>query len=262
MDGQIAGSVRILDANGAPASVGLLQVRTDDGSDNAFGSVCGLNDIAANVVCKSLGYDHGTSGARPCHNYGGSDVCGALGSPVAIKNLQCNGAELDIYSCQWTKPDAECLGHELDSVVFCAASASQMMPKEGALRLISTDGAPSVESVGRLEVFLKGSWGGVCFEGFSAGSAATACKQMGFAGIGKTEPASCASFGDLNYCSGAPPSVSELSCLGSETDVLACSFEEGDDVFCAPNEAVVLACEGDGDTQGRPPKPTPASLNA
>ena len=145
----------------------------------------------------------GHLGGRPCVSYDGSDACGAPGSPVAINSLQCSGAEVDKYSCQWAKPDAECLGHELDSVVFCAASASPMMPKEGALRLISTDGAPSVESVGRLEVFLKGSWGGVCFEGFSAGSAATACRQMGFAGIGKTELASCVSFGDLNYCSGA-----------------------------------------------------------
>ena len=35
-------------------------------------------------------------------------------------------------------------------------------------------------------------------------------------------------------------------CGGEELGVSACHFEEGDDVFCAPAEAVVLRCAGDG----------------
>ena len=45
-------AVRVVDAAGSQSHVGLLQVRTGDGS---FGSVCGLSSGAADVVCRQLG---------------------------------------------------------------------------------------------------------------------------------------------------------------------------------------------------------------
>ena len=45
-------TARLMDAAGAPANVGLLQVQTGDGS---FGSVCGMNLEAVDVVCRQLG---------------------------------------------------------------------------------------------------------------------------------------------------------------------------------------------------------------
>lgn len=48
--------VRLVDAAGGLSSVGLLQVRTD----TQFGTVCGANAAAADVVCRSLGYTHGS----------------------------------------------------------------------------------------------------------------------------------------------------------------------------------------------------------
>lgn len=66
-------SVRILDALGNVANAGLLQVRVEEG----FGTVCGLNDGAANVACRLAGYDYGVVGSAPCSSYGGSSVCGA-----------------------------------------------------------------------------------------------------------------------------------------------------------------------------------------
>lgn len=43
---------RILDATGSPSNAGLLQV---DAGSGVFGSVCGLNLAAADVICRSLG---------------------------------------------------------------------------------------------------------------------------------------------------------------------------------------------------------------
>ena len=70
--------VRLVDGTGSLSSVGLLQVRTDAG----FGSVCGANPAAADVVCRSMGYTHGSVSTSPCGFYGGADLCGAAGSPV------------------------------------------------------------------------------------------------------------------------------------------------------------------------------------
>merc|ERR1712232_753237 len=232
--------------------VGLLSVRVGD----AFGSVCRMNDEAASVVCRSLGYHHGSIGSADCSTYGGESLCGASGSTVAMQDLSCTGDELSVKECTWSAPASACAAHTQDAVVFCSASAPA---NEGALRLISADGAPA--ATGRLEVLLDGRWGAVCTEGFAAGSAAVACKQMGFQGSANVELASCASVGG-GSCGLTPPHMSDLSCGGNEQSVLECASERGDDVFCAAQEAIVLGCVGAGDAQGRAKKAAPPRLSA
>ena len=34
------------------------------------------------VICRSMGYSHGSVSSSPCRFYGGADLCGAAGSPV------------------------------------------------------------------------------------------------------------------------------------------------------------------------------------
>ena len=76
--GRCSPDVRLVDETGSLSSVGLLQVKTDAG----FGSVCGANPAAADVICRSMGYDFGSVSSSPCGFYGGADLCGAAGSPV------------------------------------------------------------------------------------------------------------------------------------------------------------------------------------
>ena len=45
--GVAAPSVRLLDANGVAANVGLLQVRMQSSQNAEFGSVCGMNLVRA-----------------------------------------------------------------------------------------------------------------------------------------------------------------------------------------------------------------------
>ena len=47
-----AKSVRILDASGTAAKVGVLEVQVGSGD---FGTVSGLNSAAADVACRELG---------------------------------------------------------------------------------------------------------------------------------------------------------------------------------------------------------------
>ena len=51
---------------------------------------------AVDVVCRMMGYDHGTMGSSPCVSYGGVHLCAASGSPVAMKSLRCGGGSMDL----------------------------------------------------------------------------------------------------------------------------------------------------------------------
>ena len=155
--------------------------------------------------------------------------------------------------CTWHVPNAVCMGHKLDAVVFCGMQTSSSKTlKQGALRLLAYDGAPSSNGKGRLDMFLDGHWAPICSDGFSAGAANIACKQMGYSAVASPVHSKCLLAEKLNFCGVIPPHVSELSCGGEELDIMSCSFENGLDVFCAPNEAVVLSCAGVGDAQGHP----------
>merc|ERR1712039_835288 len=97
---------------------------------------------------------------------------------------------------------------------------------------------------GVLEVYVSSAWSPVC--GITPGAVTVACKLMGFAG------AAAAPGGALVAGSAArEPQVGGLDCGGSESNILDCSFQEGDDVFCASAEAAVVHCVGEGDTTGQ-----------
>lgn len=242
--------VRLVDAAGSLSSVGLLQVNTDAG----FGSVCGANAAAADVVCRSMGYAHGSISSSPCGFYGGADLCGAAGSPVAMADLKCSGSEWSVEECSWSAPDDACAGHSQDTVVYCAAAAKAEAP-QGAVRLIAADGSPAIDGKGRPEIYMESTWVPVCSSGASAGAAGVICKSMGFSGSsGQTKCSGSA-------CGSTAPGVSELACSGSESGPLACPHEAGDDVFCAPSESLVVTCAGDGETQGRPAKESAPQSN-
>ena len=116
-----AQGVRIIDAAGGLSYAGLAQVRTDSG----FGSICGMNQAAADVVCKQLGYGSGVASDSPCGSYGGSNICGAPGSPVVMQSLTCTGAELAVTECEWSLPDTSCSSHISDAVVFCTGGTME-----------------------------------------------------------------------------------------------------------------------------------------
>ena len=170
-----------------------------------------------------------------------------------MASLTCAGGELDIQECSFSAPDAQCAAHSGDSVVFCGSSGGAGSVVAGASRLLSSDGSPSVDGSGRLEIFHDGAWGPVCFSGFTAGAANVACKAMGFAGAQSDGASRCSADGK-NSCGSLAPQISEVACAGEEADLLACPHVGVDDVFCAPEESVLLHCAGVGNAQGRPQK--------
>lgn len=246
-------SARVLDADGLDSRVGRAEMRIG----SQFGTVCGMNFGAADVVCRSLGYDHGTVGSSGCRNYGGQNLCGPAQSHIAVKALHCSGGELAISECSWEDPDNACMDHTLDTVIYCG-DQEPMSTREGALRLLAPDGSPTTNGHGRLEVFLEGSWAPICSEGFSEVAMAVACRQMGFEGAGSGHAASsCKNAVDGPKCGTVPPHMSELNCGGHETRITSCPHLRGNDVFCACEESVVATCVGNGNTLGLPSSITP-----
>jgi len=247
---QSRADLRLIDAAGGLSNVGLLQVNTDAG----FGTVCGANAAAADVICRSMGYARGSVSSSPCGFYGGADLCGAPGSPVAMADLRCSGAEWSVEECLWSAPDDACMGHAYDTVVYCTASDRAGAP-QGAVRLIAADGSPSIDGRGRPEILMESAWVPICSSGISSGAAAVICKSMGFSGAaGSTK---CTG----NGCGTVAPGVSELACSGAEPEPLQCPHEAGDDVFCAPSESIVVTCAGEGESQGRPAKESAPQLS-
>jgi hypothetical protein len=234
--------LRIVDAAGQLASVGLLQVSTRSG----YGSVCGLNEKAAEVVCRMMGHDFGTVALGPCANYGGVDLCGAAGSQVALKDLRCNDDAIDLNGCVWSPADSGCADHHLDSIVFCGNDSPD--DKSGMIRLMTSDGAPTIDGRGRLEMQQHGKWVTVCSAGFTQGAAVVACKEMGFSGV--LSPSMSSTCAAENLCTSIPE-VSGYACNGDEAALSACPHDVGDEVFCAAKEAVLVFCAGDGDSSGR-----------
>ena len=64
----------------------------------------------------------------------------------AMAGLSCRGSEWSLEECSWTVPDEACLSHAGDAIVYCS-SAGASVP-QGAVRLISTDGSPSIDGAG------------------------------------------------------------------------------------------------------------------
>ena len=245
-------SVRLVDSSGSLSSTGLLEVSLGGAGSISFGTVCGLNAAAADVVCKQLGYDFGSASPSPCSRQGGSSSCGAPGSPVAMKSLRCQGSEISVDECEYEGADDSCLSHAGDAIVYCGLVGVGAFT-DGAARLIDESGAPALNlgssATGRLEIFLAsvGAWAPVCKSGFTSGAAASACKEMGFSG--QSGFTSCDSSG---LCGTVPPHIGDLACGGSEENVLDCAHTAGEDVFCAPEESIVVTCSGHGDASGRP----------
>ena len=189
--------------------------------------------------CSSLcglcvqGYDYGVPSLSPCSTYGAANLCGASGTKVAMASVACTGDELTLTECAWSVPSEACLTHEADSIVYCGSSSTGF--SEGSVRLLSAEGAPSLTGQGALEMLVNEEWSPVC--GISPGAQSLACKALGFAG------AADSSAGSMEIAGGSHiPRVGKLDCKGSETSLLDCSFEAGDDVYCAPAEASTISC--------------------
>ena len=51
-------------------------------NDSSFVQSAVGGGLCVKVICRSMGYAHGSISSSPCSFYGGADLCGAAGTPV------------------------------------------------------------------------------------------------------------------------------------------------------------------------------------
>ena len=88
----IAKDVRIIDNDGKTSYRGRVEIR----NEGIWGTICaqGLDDSAAKIICKQIGYKEGkflnpqeSKGKNFCSNYEGVNYCGVQYSPILFSNL-------------------------------------------------------------------------------------------------------------------------------------------------------------------------------
>ncbi|XP_048249663.1 uncharacterized protein LOC124119039 isoform X2 [Haliotis rufescens] len=147
------------------------KIRTDQGKVlvsrfGVFGEVCsaGFDDVAATIVCKSLGFETGAS-----RNMFSS----AEDVPMWIFDMSCSEANTELKSCKHnTGP------HPKD---YCNNAAGVFCQNKEDMTIYSIEGG-TTKNYGYLVAEYKGTKATVCSPVWSSSSANTVCKQLGYAG--------------------------------------------------------------------------------
>ncbi|XP_046543290.1 scavenger receptor cysteine-rich type 1 protein M160-like [Haliotis rubra] len=130
-----------------------------------FGEVCsdGFNDVAAVLVCKSLGFDSGA----PRKVYSS-----AAHLPVWMFNVSCSETDTDLKSCSHDD--------RVHSGSYCNNVAGVFCHNKGDLTTYSIEGGKT-KNYGYLIGEYKGLKATVCSPIWSSTSANVVCKELGFA---------------------------------------------------------------------------------
>ena len=91
---------------------------------------------------------------------------------------------------------------------------------------------------GRVEVYHNGSWGTVCDDDWDLQDAAVLCHQVGY--FNATAAPGSAQFGPGS----GPILLSELSCIGNETNIAICPHRSTGAHNCTHSEDAGVVCEG------------------
>mmetsp|Transcript_5358 Transcript_5358/g.15846 ORF Transcript_5358/g.15846 Transcript_5358/m.15846 type:complete len:521 (+) Transcript_5358:886-2448(+) len=188
------------------------------------------NDI---VLCRELfGVPAGTQVARlPC------DVMGVPTAPTSVPVwfdvAKCHGTEQSFLDCSFDLLDGT--DHDDDVCIVCDTSVLG-----GDVEVRLADG-PTPAS-GRLEVNVLGSWGTVCDDSWGKEDADVACRQLGYAGGASLEQIKCSALGIPEASSSVRIWLDDLSCDGSESNLLDCADRAIGHHNCKHSEDVCMAC--------------------
>ena len=129
-------------------------------------------------------------------------------------------------------------------ITFVAVQVTSANCSDGDVRLV--DG--SVDYEGRVEVCINRVWGTVCsgsyrYYNWDLSDARVVCRQLGYQELGATVYSSSSTFG-----AGTDPIfLSDLRCVGSETNLLECRnsnfIQLVNNRYCTHSRDVGLRCE-------------------
>ncbi|KAL4227453.1 CD5 molecule-like [Mactra antiquata] len=214
--------IRLVGQDGPHPSQGRVEIRSADGVDNEWGTICNdqfeVDNKAATVLCRQLGYLWGEG--TPNGVFGSA----SRGTPIWLDEVMCNGTETSLVQCinsGWGRHN--CYHHEdVGAICHNASVRLQSLYNEG--------------NVGVVQVMYDYKWGDVCDANWTDVSATIVCKQLGYV-YGVAECCSAlgtADFGNVdklfNYsCSGVEQYLTQCS---NVTDHGTCSYFHRASVVC------------------------------
>ncbi|KAG2435038.1 hypothetical protein HYH02_012035 [Chlamydomonas schloesseri] len=193
---------------GPTSNSGLLQVWFNGTWGTVFNDR--FNWRSARVACRQLGYANG----RPLYN----SVFGQAPDLVWLVMGTCTGSESRLVDCEGSYFYEYTNGrnHNLDVGVVCNNDPE---PMEGAVRLV---GGPTPNR-GQVEIYLNGTWGGVCWDDSFRWEAAVICRQLNYSGGGwfdQPQPGrETPTWASKNF---APNWWTTYQCVGNETRLTQC----------------------------------------
>ncbi|XP_056441951.1 neurotrypsin [Gadus chalcogrammus] len=235
------GTVRL--AGGTESHEGRLEIFYR----GQWGTVCddGWTDSNTLVVCRQLGY---RSGTRVVSEEEGEETPGTRfgwgSGPILLDDVSCTGKEPGLELCQrreWTLHDCT---HYEDVSVACGPqrpgpqSPGTQRPGPDphtsvAVRLVGGE----TPREGRVEVFMSGTWGTVCDDGWTDRGAAVVCRQLGFSGEAKARV--MAYFGEGS----GPIHVDNVKCSGEERSLADCVKRAPGTHNCRHSEDAGVICD-------------------
>ena len=180
--------------------------------NNQWSTVCDdlWDDNDATVICKQLGYRRGS--ARVSAYFGeGSGF-------ILLDDVNCNGGEFTIFSCNHRIFGEHDCVHSEDAGVVCYGESS----KGRSIHIIRylyivfpvvrlTGGSSYNEGI--VEVNYNGRWGSVCYYGWDEHKANIVCKQLGY------KSAEIANFGTRPI---ADIILDDIVCSNNDTMLASC----------------------------------------
>ncbi|XP_076105846.1 scavenger receptor cysteine-rich type 1 protein M160-like [Mytilus galloprovincialis] len=205
---------------------GPWEGRVEVQHNGQWGTICDTNfgDKEAAVICNMIGFQPGTFTAEPKN----ASFFGTSDKSILLDNLSCYGNELDINICRtqaWSKHS--CTNYE-EAGVTCRSKNIRL-----------TGGAHTME--GRIEIQANGTWSTICDDKFNDADATYVCKLL------SPHPISLHIVGKVFHNSyfgngKGLATFSNVSCDGTEIDLLHCHMTQGGPPQCDHTQDVGISC--------------------
>ncbi|XP_022104343.1 deleted in malignant brain tumors 1 protein-like [Acanthaster planci] len=196
-----------------------------------WGTICddqngwGMNE--ASVVCRQLGFRSAKRTSRP-HEFGRGT------GDIVLGNVRCNGSESNLQQCVRHEDSHVCLQYIAVGVV-----CSNNERDEYDIQLVGS----SIDRWGRVEVYVDGTWGTICGEGWDIDDAAVVCWQLGY-GKPTTAPDEWGNYGQ------GSGDIFSVTCRGTEDLLIKCTWGYVNNCDYS-TDAVVVCSPPDGHSLGQ-----------